>query len=127
MTKRTFAAWVAPVAAAKADERRRVLAFVRPAPVKLWDQPSDVPGWTYQDILAHLAGGNDLVLQRLLRVVVAREPVDPMLLDADTDVENARGVAERRSWSLARLIAELERHDLLHLQQLHDGLQTVQR
>jgi len=164
MTQRTVAGWVAPVAAAKVEERRRVLAFARAAPAALWDQPSDVPGWTHKDILSHLAGGNDLVLQRLLRAVVARASIDPALLDPDTDAENADGIAQRRSWSRDRLIAELERdgaevedllsrlterdrdlplpgstmrlsdflrrvadehHDLLHLQQLEDGLRTA--
>jgi hypothetical protein len=109
MTERTFAAWVEPIATLLDEDRRQVLAFARSAPVGLWQQPSAVPGWTSQDILAHLAGGNDLMLQHLLRSVTAREPLDPAVLQLDTDAENARGVAERRDWSLDMLIVELQR------------------
>ncbi len=163
MAERTYAAWVAPVARTKAADRQSVVAFARSAPTDLWGRPSEVAGWMYRDILAHLAGGNDLVLQRLLRTVVAREPVDPAVFDLDTDAENERGVAERREWPLEALITELERdadevddllsrlreddrnlpvrgaafslgdflamvaeerHDLIHLRQLAQGLQT---
>ncbi|MGH2586573.1 MAG: maleylpyruvate isomerase N-terminal domain-containing protein [Dehalococcoidia bacterium] len=109
MTERTFAGWVEPVATLLAEDRRQVLAFAQTAPAGLWQQPSEVPGWTHQDIHAHLAGGNDLMLQHLMRSVTAREPLDPAVLQLDTDAENARGVAERRGWSLDMLIAELQR------------------
>ena len=109
MAERSFAAWVEPVAAALAEDRRTTIAFARSAPAGLWARPSGVAGWTYQDILAHLAGGNDLMLQHILRAVVARGPLDPLLVQFDTDAENARGVEERRGWPVAALIAELER------------------
>ena len=109
MTQRSFASWVEPVAAVLAEDRRQVISFARSAPAALWGRPSEVPGWTYKDILAHLAGGNDLVLQRLLGAAVAREPLDPSLFGLKTDAENARGVAARRGWPVDRLVAELER------------------
>jgi Mycothiol maleylpyruvate isomerase N-terminal domain len=109
MPERTFVEWVEPIAATLAEDRRQVIAFARSASAEIWAQSSDVDGWSYKDILAHLAGGNDLMLQRLLRSVVAHEPLDPSLPHLDTDVENARGVEARRDWPLEALIAELER------------------
>jgi uncharacterized protein (TIGR03083 family) len=100
---------VGSIAATLAEGRRAVLAFARSAPAGFWARPSTVAGWTNQDVLAHLAGGNDQVLQRLLRDAVGIAPLDPTLLHLDTDDENARGVAMRRGWPLARLVAELER------------------
>jgi hypothetical protein len=126
MSEHTIATWVAPTAAVLEADRIEVLAFARSAPVGLWDQPCVLDGWTYKDILAHLAGGNDLLLQKLLRSVVAREAVDPALFQLDTDGENARGVEERREWPLDRLIAELER-DHAEVQQLLSRLTDEDR
>jgi hypothetical protein len=109
MAARAFVAWVHPVAASLAADRRRLIDFARSAPPGLWEQPSEVEGWACRDILAHLAGGNDQMVQLLLRSAVSGEPVDPALLSPDTDAENALGVAERGAWSIDRLIDELER------------------
>ena len=109
MTNRTFASWVEPVASLLAERRREVIAFARSAPVELWGWPSEVPAWTCKDILSHLAGGNDRILQTVLRSVTARAPVNPSLLQVDTDAENARGVEERRDWPIDALIAALEK------------------
>jgi hypothetical protein len=117
MDERTTAVWVAPVASVLDADRREVIAFARSAPADLWNQPSEVSGWTHKHILAHLAGGNDLLLQKLLRSVVARETIDPALFHLDTDAENASGVEERRSWVLDDLVAELER-DRAEVQEL---------
>lgn len=109
MSARTFAAWVQPVATVLDEDRRAVIDFAGSVPATAWDEPSALEGWTRKDILAHLAGGNDQLLQILIRAAVAGEDVEPALLDPDTDAENARRVAERRSWTIDALIAELER------------------
>jgi uncharacterized protein (TIGR03083 family) len=109
MAPRTFAPWVEPVAAALADGRAQVIDFARSAPPEIWGRASGVEGWTNRDVLAHLAGGNDRVLQLVLQGVTERRPLDPSLMNPDTDQENARGVEERRSWPIERLIADLER------------------
>jgi hypothetical protein len=109
MTSLAFASWVEPLAAARAADRRRVVAFARAAPAGLWERSSVVADWTHKDLLAHLAGGNDRLLQTVLRAVALGEALDPTALRPDTDAENARGVRERRRWSVDRLIAELER------------------
>jgi hypothetical protein len=109
MTGARFASWVEPVAAQMKESRRQVVDFARHASKEVWDRPSVLEGWSNKDLLAHLAGGNDQMLQDLLRPVVAGEQVDPRVLEPDTDGENARRVEERRSWTLDRLIEALER------------------
>ena len=109
MTARAFAAWVRPVAEQLAEDRRRVIEFARAASPEAWDRPSAVDGWTNKELLAHLAGGNDQMLQTILRAVTASAALDPEALDPDTDAENAARVAERRSWSVDELIAGLGR------------------
>ena len=109
VNKRTFAEWVEPVASALADHRRQLLAFVAAADLEFWDRDSSVDGWTNKDILGHLAGGNDLLVQTLLRSLTRGEKLDPRALAPDTDAENATRVAERRVWTIVQLIAELER------------------
>jgi uncharacterized protein (TIGR03083 family) len=109
LTARTFAAWVRPVAEHLAADRQRVVDFARAAPPEVWAQPSAVDGWTNKDLLAHLAGGNDQMLQTILRAVTSHTALDPAALDPDTDAENDARIAERRSWTIDALITELER------------------
>ena len=109
MTTGTFAAWVRAVAEQLASDRTRVIEFARAAPPESWARPSSIDSWTNKDLLAHLAGGNDQMLQNILRAVTSRTPLDSRALDPDTDAENAARVAERQSWPIDALIAELER------------------
>jgi len=109
MRERSFASWVAPIASILEQDRRVLLDFVRAAPHDLWTLPAigaDV--WTRRDVLAHLAGGNDRMVQTVLRAVIERLPLGTSALDPDTHAENARGVAARRAWSIERLVATLE-------------------
>jgi hypothetical protein len=89
-------------------------------------QPSPLEGWTNKDLVAHLAGGNDQMLQKILRAVVSLYPVDPAVLEPDTDGENATGIAERRPWSIEQLIEELER-DGAEMQDLLSRLQEADK
>jgi hypothetical protein len=109
MPERAFAAWVRPVAEQLAADRRRVIDFARAAPAEIWHRASAAESWTNKELLAHLAGGNDQMLQTVLRAVTSRTALDANALDPDTDAENAARVGERRSWSIDALIAELER------------------
>lgn len=109
MTDPGYAAWVKPIASVLVADRRAVTAFARSLPAAAWDEPSDVEGWTRKDILAHLAGGNDQMVQTILRAVTAHEPLDDLDLPPDTDAENAVRIEKRRSWGVADVIAELER------------------
>jgi hypothetical protein len=109
LTARAFAAWVRPVAEQLAADRRRAIDFARAAPAEIWHRASAAEGWTNKELLAHLAGGNDQMVQIVLRAVTSHTTLDAKLLDPDTDAENAARVGERRSWSIDALIAELER------------------
>ena len=111
MADRHYAGWIAAYALQHAADRRDVVAFARAAPANSWDESSALDGWAKRDILAHLAGGNDRMLQTIVLAVLEGTPLTESDLDPDTDAENARGVAERRPWSIARLIAELEREE----------------
>jgi hypothetical protein len=109
MAEQVFAVWVEPVALTLSEDRRQVIMFARSAPIEMWERPSGVSGWTCREVLAHLAGGNDQMLQAILRAAVAREAPDAAVFTPDTDAENARRVAERQRWTIEQLIAELER------------------
>ncbi|MGH2633507.1 MAG: maleylpyruvate isomerase N-terminal domain-containing protein [Tepidiformaceae bacterium] len=106
---RTFAPWVQPTASVLAEDRARVLAFCHTVTSHSWDAASVVAGWANRDVLAHLAGGNDQLLQLALRAVTHGETPDSALLEPNTDAENARRIEERRTWSIPRLLIELER------------------
>ena len=105
MTERTFAPWVEPIAAKLRESRAQVAALARSIPAEAWSQPSPLPGWTYKDLLAHLAPTEDF--RTVLRAVVANEPVDASIF-ANVDARNAQQVEERRGHSVDELIAELE-------------------
>jgi uncharacterized protein (TIGR03083 family) len=121
LSGREFAPWVQPIAQVLAEDRRAVIDFARSAPAASWDEPGALEGWTRRDILAHLAGGNDQLVQLILRAVTSGEQLDAAQLNPDTDAENARRVAERRVWSIDALISELER-DGDEVQSLLSGL-----
>jgi uncharacterized protein (TIGR03083 family) len=109
VTTQTFTPWVAPIAAALRENRAQVVAFARAQPLKAWERPSPLPGWTCKDLLAHIGKANDQVFQQLLRSVIAGERIDTRAIaSVDTDGNNRRGVEERRSWPAADVIAEVE-------------------
>jgi len=108
MRERAYAAWVEPIARTLAEDNRELLGFVRAQPREFWDRQSVAEGWTNRDILAHVGGGNDQLVQIVLRAVISHKPLGPETFDIDTDAANAHGVEERRSWPLERVIAEIE-------------------
>lgn len=128
MRTRTFASWVRPLAEQMRESRRRVLDFAIAQEAPFWDAASVLEGWSNGDLLAHIGGGNDQMLQDLLREVTAGRDVPAVILEPDTDGENARRVAERRSWPVTKVIEEIdamgeEMQDLLaDLRDDHEGL-----
>jgi uncharacterized protein (TIGR03083 family) len=108
MSERAFASWVADIAETLVEDRRALIAFARSAPPEFWERPSEVEGWTNRDVVAHVSGGNDQLLQIALRGVISRKPLGPEMWSIDTDAANARGVAARRGWPIERVIAELD-------------------
>lgn len=104
---RTFATWVEPIAAQHHESRAKVIHEARQMFPEQWHMPSPLRGWSYQDLLAHMASSDASGLHLVLRAVIAREPVDASLL-TEVDARNARNVKERRGRTVKELIAELE-------------------
>ncbi|MEX0786498.1 MAG: DinB family protein [Dehalococcoidia bacterium] len=111
MTTRTFAPWVEPVAAETLSGAEELLEFARSQPAAFWDRPSPLAGWTYKDMLGHLAGDTGKVSSSAMRAAVTGRPFEnpPDFADGG-DALNANDVADRRSRSVEELIAEIA-HD----------------
>ena len=103
---RTFAPWVKPIAAQIREGRGQVIRAARQMLPEQWRIPSPLPGWSYQDVLAHLAVG-DWVCQTVLRAATANERLD-MAAIADLDGTNERYRQERAGRSVEELLAEVE-------------------
>jgi uncharacterized protein (TIGR03083 family) len=103
---RTFAPWVEPIAKTLRESRAQVIRAAQEMFPEQWRMPSPLPGWSYQDVLAHLAVG-DWVCQTVLRAATANERLD-MAAIADLDGTNERYRQERAGRSIEELIAELE-------------------
>jgi hypothetical protein len=80
------------------DETLYVVHSVDPV---YWEEPSPVPGWTYRQLLAHIATG-DWVLQGHLRHVLEQGRVAPW---PHVDPGNAQRLAERAS-TIVRVLVE---------------------
>lgn len=64
-------------------------------------------GWTYKDLLAHVAAWEEEAARRL-RVVRAGEDIPSFSSDAEIDAFNARAVRERRLVGPEAILDELE-------------------
>ena len=107
MTSRTFASWVEHIAAQEGESAAWIVEVARSIPADAWGQPSPIEGWTYKDLLAHLASNDDL--RYLLRSVIARERADPSrFVIGGAAALNARDVGERRERTVEELITEFE-------------------
>ena len=105
MTTRIFTPWVNPIAAQLSESRRAIEEVARTIPEEAWLRPSPDPGWTYKDLLTHLAVG-DWVCQMVLRAAVSGEPFD-MSITAQLDQRNAQLIQERNGRSVLELVAEV--------------------
>ncbi len=105
MTTKTLPPWVEPIAAQLRESRREIAETARSIPDMTWTRPSPDPGWSYRDLLTHLAVG-DWVCQAVLRAAVGGEPFD-MSITTQLDERNAQMIEERRGRSLQELIAEV--------------------
>jgi len=107
MTSRTFASWVEPVNAKQADKAAEIVELARSIPSAAWELPSPLEGWSYKDLIAHLASNDDM--RYLLNCVIAKEHADPDRFAIAGAAElNAREIAERRDRTVGELIAEFE-------------------
>ncbi len=110
MAERVFATWVELIAQRDRKGRAALLDYVRSAPADTWERPSLVDGWTCRDVLSHLAGDTGKWFSHMLHSALDGQQFDPNRVGpgVDTDAINRRDVEERRSRSLAELIAEIE-------------------
>ncbi len=108
MADRTYASWVEPIAAELCEGRREIVAAAQSMPDEAWTKASPLEGWSYKDLLAHLAGG-DWMCQKGLRAVVANEWLDTSASAiADYEGRNERFRREREGHSIEELVAEVE-------------------
>ena len=109
MTARMFAPWVEAVAAGLRESRSEIARTARQLLPEHWSLPSPLEGWTYKDLLAHLATG-DWVFQWMLRGVLGLETFDLVEKGGLDYVNegNARLIEERRDRAVDGLIAEVE-------------------
>jgi len=70
-----------------------------------WGEPSPYPGWTYKDLLAHLATGYTVRLAQLRRLL-EKGQLGP---EPDADAANAENIARHRESSPEALIEEMVR------------------
>jgi hypothetical protein len=73
----------------------------------MWDQPSSLEGWTYKDLLAHLAA-SVRYLRSFVKAVIEEERVS-LEIFSEVDEYNHRDVEERKDTSVEDLTEELER------------------
>jgi hypothetical protein len=91
----------------------------------LWERPSPVPGWSYRELMSHIATG-DWVFQAHLRHIVEHGVVGPW---PDIDAGNQQWILERQHSTVGALIEEYlsMRHEtgllLARLQPQHLRLQ----
>jgi ribosomal 50S subunit-associated protein YjgA (DUF615 family) len=108
MTTRAFAQWVAPSAEQLRQSRSDIARTARQLLPEHWKMLSPLEGWSYKDLLAHLATG-DWVFQTVLRAVTANERFDLAEINPDyVNAGNARLLEERKERAVEELIAEVE-------------------
>ena len=89
--------------------RRRVLSMAASLPPEAWEAASACPGWSRQDVLAHLAS-LDAPCQDALRAVLDGRNASAAAVNVATKVDawNAAQVRARRGRSVAALAADLD-------------------
>lgn len=70
-----------------------------------WTNPSPYPGWTYKDLLAHLATGYTVRLARLRSLLETGQPGP----EPDADAANAENIGRHRKSSPEAIVEEMVR------------------
>jgi predicted DNA-binding ribbon-helix-helix protein len=108
MTDRTFAPWVEPVAKQLREGRRDIRRTAEKFLPEMWTMPSPLEGWTFKDLLAHLASG-DWVFQWMLRGALGEETFDMLERGFEyVNDGNAQRIAERKDTPVEALISEID-------------------
>jgi hypothetical protein len=96
---------VTPIAKRWDQVTRYLLEVARAAERQGWARPSPYPGWTYKDLLAHLATGYSVRLAQLHGLLEEGE-LGPQ---RDADAANAENIARHRRSSPEALVEEMVR------------------
>jgi uncharacterized protein (TIGR03083 family) len=97
-----------PIAGQFREARAELVATARAVPDEAWSRPSPNEGWSYKELLAHVAADTDKNFLRVLRDVLDRKPVDLAVFTTGVDERNARNIEERRDRTIEELIVEIE-------------------
>ena len=101
-----YATWVVPIADRLRDSRREVVRLASAFPEGAWELASPVPGWTYRDILAHLAEG-DVFCQMTISAVIDGQSLDLRPQSAEREQRTARILAAGRRRQVSELIHDV--------------------
>ncbi len=114
MTTRTFASWVEPIASQLRESRAQIVEVGHSIPMEAWSRPSPLEGWSYKDLLAHLATG-DWVLHTVLKAVTTNTPLDVGQVGGIDFISegNAQRLKERATHSPEALIEEVEAESIV--------------
>ena len=82
-----------------------LVAVARAVEPSRWSDPSPYPGWTYKDLLAHLATGYTVRLTQL-RDLLEKGKLGP---EPDADAANAENIARHRGSPPEALVEEMVR------------------
>jgi len=96
---------VAPIANRWEQVTEYLLAVVRACDANSWAKASPYPGWTYKDLLVHLATGYTVRLGQLRGLVEKGE----LGAQPDADAANAENIARHRESSPEALVEEMVR------------------
>jgi len=96
---------VAPIAERWDRVTQDLLSVVRSCDPCRWGEASPYPGWTYKDLLAHLATGFSVRLARLRSLLETGQPGP----EPDADAANAEAIARHRESSPEALVEEMVR------------------
>jgi hypothetical protein len=96
---------VAPIAERWDRVTDHLRIVVRICRADSWSEPSPYPGWTYKDLLAHLATGYTVRLAQL-RGLLEKGELCP---EPDADAANAENIARHRKSSPEALVEEMVR------------------
>ena len=109
MSDQNFAAWVEPIAAMFSQQRADLVDLVQSVPVEAWGRPSPNEGWTYRDLLGHVATRDPRDRRLVLNAVITKTRLDPAQLPAEEDVPiNDRLLDQVRDASVGELAERLE-------------------
>lgn len=127
MSALTFAPWAEPIAARFYSTRQEVAEVARDIPEGMWQLPSPVAGWTYRDVLAHLAEG-DAAIRLVIEAVLDGADTDMRPQNAQRENRNAailqRGAIRTIDELISGALQDSEKTRLL-LSGLNDDHETV--